>query len=40
MRSDASYGPSLFRMRDARVEEALGAKLLKAADFPNAAAKP
>jgi hypothetical protein len=27
-------------MRDARVEEALGAKLLKTADFPNAAAKP
>jgi hypothetical protein len=37
MRSDPSYGSSLFRMRDARVEEALGAKLLKTADFPNSA---
>ena len=40
MRKDASYGPSLFRMRDARVEEALGAKLLKTADFPSSAGKP
>jgi hypothetical protein len=37
MRSDASYGSSLFRMRDARVEEALGAKLLNVADFPSSA---
>ena len=40
MRGDATYGPSLFRLRDARVEEALGAKIFKTADFPNPAAKP
>jgi len=40
MRGDATYGPSLFRLRAARVEEALGAKIFKTADFPNPAAKP
>jgi hypothetical protein len=40
MRSDVTYGPSLFRLRDARVEEALGAKIFKTVDFPNPAAKP
>jgi hypothetical protein len=40
MLSDATYGPSLFRMRNARVEEAVGAKIFKTADFPNPAAKP
>ena len=27
MRADATYGPSLFRVRNARVEEAVGAKI-------------
>jgi hypothetical protein len=40
MRGDATYGSSLFRLRDARVEEALGAKIFKTADFPNPATKP
>jgi hypothetical protein len=40
MRADATYGPSLFRVRNARVEEALGAKMFKTGDFPAAAAKP
>jgi hypothetical protein len=40
MHSDATYGPSLFRLRDARVEEALGAKIFKTVDFPNPPAKP
>ena len=40
MRGDATYGPSLFRMRNARVEEALGAKIFKMDEFPAAGAKP
>jgi hypothetical protein len=40
MRADATYGPSLFRVRNARVEEALGAKMFKTEDFPAAASKP
>ena len=40
MRSDATYGPSLFRVRNARVEEAFGAKIFKVGEVPAAAAKP
>ena len=40
MRTDATYGPSLFRMHDARVEEASGAKIFKTADFPATGPKP
>ena len=40
MRTDTTYGPSLFRLRDARVEEALGAKIYKTADFPAPGPKP
>src|ERR1700736_2391651 len=40
MRADATYGPSLFRVRNARVEEALGAKVFKTGDFPASASKP
>ena len=40
MRADATYGASLFRVRNARVEEALGAKIFKTADFPAPASKP
>ena len=40
MRTDATYGPSLFRMHDARVEEAFGAKIFKTADFPATGPKP
>ena len=29
MRADATYGPSLYRVRNARVEEAVGAKIFK-----------
>ncbi len=29
MRADKTYGPSLFRVRDARVEEAVGARIFK-----------
>jgi len=39
MLNDATYGPSLFRLRNARVEEAVGAKIFKTADFPNSPAK-
>lgn len=34
MRPDATYGPSLFRMRNARVEEAVGAKIFKVGEAP------
>jgi hypothetical protein len=34
MRPDATYGPSLFRIRNARVEEAVGAKIFKVGDTP------
>lgn len=40
MQTDATYGPSLFRVRDARVEEAVGAKIFKAQDFPTPGPKP
>jgi len=40
MRADPTYGPSLFRVRNARVEEALGAKIFKTGDFPAPASKP
>jgi len=40
MLADTTYGPSLFRVRNSRVEEALGAKMFKTGDFPAAAAKP
>jgi hypothetical protein len=40
MRADATYGPSLFRLRNARVEEAVGARIFKTGDFPTSAAKP
>jgi hypothetical protein len=40
MRSDATYGPSLFRVRNARVEEALGAKIFKTGEIPTSASKP
>jgi hypothetical protein len=32
MRTDPVYGPSLFRVRNARVEEAVGAKIFKVGD--------
>jgi len=34
MRPDATYGPSLCRIRNARVEEAVGAKIFKVGDTP------
>jgi hypothetical protein len=34
MRADPTYGPSLFRVRNARVEEAVGAKIFKSGEFP------
>ena len=40
MRADATYGPSLFRLRNARVEEALGARIFKTEEFPSAGSKP
>jgi hypothetical protein len=41
MRSDPAYGPSLFRMRQARVEEAVGATIFKVGEtLPASAAKP
>jgi len=40
MRADATYGPSLFRVRNAHVEEAFGAKMYKTGDFPASASKP
>jgi hypothetical protein len=41
MRSDPAYGPSLFRVRQARVEEAVGAMVFKVGETPPpAAAKP
>jgi hypothetical protein len=40
MRADATYGPSLFRVRNARVEEALGAKMFKTGEFPTPGSKP
>jgi hypothetical protein len=41
MRSDPAYGPSLFRMRHARVEEAVGAPIFKIGETSQApVAKP
>jgi hypothetical protein len=40
MRPDATYGPSLFRVRNARVDEALGAKIFKVGENPTPASKP
>ena len=40
MRADAIYGPSLFRVRNARVEEALGVKMFKTGEFPAPGSKP
>jgi len=40
MRSDPTNGPSLFRVRNARVEEALGAKIFKVGEIPAPAPKP
>jgi len=40
MRADAAYGPSLFRVRDARVEQAVGARMFKTGNFPASASKP
>ena len=40
MREDQVAGPSLFRVRNARVEEALGAKIFKVGEVPAAASKP
>src|SRR5207245_10208508 len=34
MRADAAYGPSLFRVRDARVEQAVGARTFQTGDLP------
>ena len=40
MRSEPAYGPSLFRMRNASVEEALGAKIFKTEEIASPASKP
>jgi hypothetical protein len=40
MRADATYGASLFRVRNARVEEALAAKIFKTEEFPASGSKP
>ena len=40
MRADPTYGPSLFRMRNARVEEAVGARIFKVGEVTAPAAKP
>jgi len=41
MRSDPAYGSSLFRMRHARVDEAVGAPIFKVGETPQApVAKP
>jgi hypothetical protein len=40
MRSDPTNGPSFFRVRNARVEEALGAKIFKVGEIPAVASKP
>jgi hypothetical protein len=40
MLADTTYGPSLFRVRNARVEEALGAKIFKTEEFPAPGSKP
>ena len=40
MRADPTYGPSLFRVRNARVEEAVGARIFKVGEVPAPTAKP
>jgi hypothetical protein len=40
MHTDPTYGPSLFRMHDARVEEAFGAKIFKTEEFRASGSKP
>ena len=40
MRADATYGPSLFRVRDARVDEAVGARMFKVGEVPAPVPKP
>jgi hypothetical protein len=40
MRADAINGPSLFRVRNARVEEAVGAKIFKTGEIRAPASKP
>ncbi len=40
MRADTTYGPSLFRVHNARVEEVVGAKIFKVGEAPAPAAKP
>ena len=41
MRSDPAYGPSLFRVRQARVEEAIGVPIFKVGETaPAVTAKP
>jgi len=39
LRRDREYGISLFRLRQARVEEAVGAKIMKVEDVPPAPAR-
>ena len=40
MRADATYGPSLFRVHNARVEEVVGAKIFKVGEAAAPAPKP
>jgi len=40
MRADPTIGPSLFRVHNARVEEASGAKIFKVGEMPAAASRP
>jgi hypothetical protein len=40
MLPDATYGPSLFRVRNASVEEALGVKIFKTGEVPPSVSKP
>jgi hypothetical protein len=40
MLTDRAYGASLFRVREASVEEALGTKIFKTSETPPALAKP
>jgi hypothetical protein len=40
MRSDTTYGPSLFRVRNVRVEEVLGVKIFRTDEIPASASKP
>jgi hypothetical protein len=37
---DRAYGVSMFRIRDARVELAVGAKIFKVGETPAPASKP